>query len=713
MATEELSIQEYIRVLRKRKWAAIAAFLVIFLSIAVATFLTTPVYRATAQVFIDPGVNAQLSFQQGPVPYENSAYIQTQLGILRSESIARKVISNLQLEKEFSGKRPSPFSIRGIKGFLGMEPRPKSEDELISEMTRKFLKRLDVEVVKDSNLISVSYESDDPQRAAEIVNATVQTYIERNLEMKVAPAREAMSWLDAELGNLKGKMTESTGSLQEFKREKGLIVTGESQTNISLQALTDLNSKVLTAEAARYEAEVKYQQVAKYAGDPDRLMSLPSVMSNQVIQGLRAQLAGLNKDIAEQSKKFGEKHPQMIKMKGEAATLNKQVQQEVDLVVNSLKNEYDSALRNEHSLKAALGRQKGEAMSYERRATEYELMKQDVEGSRNIYDTVLKKFQESNLMGNMSMTNVQFLDKAVVPANPYKPKKAVNIAFGLVLGAFSGIFFAFMIEFVDNTFKSPEEVETYLGLPFLGVVPTSDVLQDKKRENQLVAVANPKSPLAESFRSIRSSILLATGDTTPKVIQICSALHSEGKSTTSSNLAAIMALAGEKVVLIDGDMRKPRLHRVMKTSNGTGLSSLLTRQTDLDSVIKPTGVANLDFISSGPVSPNPGELLGSKTMVETVAALRDRYDRVIIDCPPYLGIADSSLLTPITDGLILVVRSGKTARDMVQKAVKSMIAINAKTLGVVLNDLSTRSAGYYYYYNYNYKYYNEDKKQDS
>lgn len=714
MSREDVGLQEYLKVLRKRRVVAVSVFAAIFALSLFAAFFMRPVYVATAQVYIDPGQTAQLNFQQNVSQFDTSSYIETQIGILKSESIASKVITDLGLFSGDAGGGGLLSIIARPLGFFGvhLDAKASGEHERTQNKVDSFLGNLDVTVVSNSNLIKVSYESDDPVQAANVVNATVQAFIERNLEMKVAPAREAMAWLTDKVDEIREKMSASATQLQDFKREKELIVTGENQSNISLQALSDLTTKVLEAESRRYEAEVKYQQVKSAGNDTDRLMSLPAVMNNPTIQALKAQQTTLSKDIAQLSKRLGQKHPQMIGSQRELEALNGQIDREASRVVSSIKSEYDASLKAEQSLKGALSRQKQEAMSYERRSTEFDLMRQDVDSSKEIYDTVLKKFQESNLMGNVSMSNVQFIDKAMPPMSPDRPKKPLYMLIGLILGAFSAVGVAFLMEYMDNTLKSPDEIDDYLGLPYLGMVPNVPALQGVKPHTNLITVSDPKSVAAESFRNIRGSILLSSGDTTPKVIQVCSALHSEGKSTISSNLACIMAAAGERVLLIDADMRKPKLHRAFKVSNSNGLSSLLIRQDKLADVIRQTPVTNLSFISSGPISPNPAELLGSNTMKETIAEIRGRYDRIIIDCPPYLGLADASMLTPLTDGTVLVVRSGKTSRELVRKTGKALELINAKVLGVVLNDLSGDSDEYYYAYNYNY-YYTNDKTGNS
>ena len=695
MLREDAGLRDYLKILSKRRWAAVAVFFAVFSAVTVYTLTATPVYKSTARVFVDPGTSQNEISQQGQ-PVDTTSYIQTQLGILKSDSIARSVVRKMALDKAPSGGG-------GILGFFGLKDAP-GPDKRMEAAVRAFQQKLSVDEVKNSNIINVSYIDNDPVVASAVANDVVRTFIERNLEMKVEPARSAITWLNSRLGEIKTRMTESSSQLQDFKRSRDLIQTDDKQANISIQALSDLNQKALEAQAARSAAEVKYHLVQRLGQTPDGLMTLPEVINNNVIQNLLAQQSALAKEYADASKKYGARHPHMIRLQNEMDSLQAQIKSEVNYIVLSFKNSYDLALKDEQNIKAAFGQQKAEAMSYDKRSSEYDIMKQDVEGSRSIYDVVLKKFQESTLTGSMNMSNVQLLDQAVPLEKPFRPDKAMNLFLGLIIGLICGIAASFTVEFLDNTFKTPDDVEEYLRLPMLGVIP--------RIKNIETFMSDPKAPGVESFRNVRSNLLLSTGDKAPRVVQICSASHSEGKTTFALNMAAIMAAAGEKIVLIDADLRKPRLHKMLKAANRQGLSNLLSGQAGLDEIIRQTHMEGVDAITSGPVPPNPSELLGSKTMKESLLLLSLRYDRVIIDCPPLAGLADAPLVSSMSDGIILVIRGSKTPRDLVIKSKKNLDAINARVLGVVLNDVRGRADQYYYQYNYGY-YFAQKQQEES
>jgi len=707
MKKDDMDFHAYIKVLKDRRMTLLLVFAVVYAAILVATFSMKPVYRATAQVYIDPASTVELS-PQNAAYQSDSAYLQTQVGIIKSEAIARKVVSRLHLDQSGKNRADNRFSITGLLGRFMSNDAPEIGSDSFKRAVNKFMSALDVTVVKNSNLVNVSYESDNPVLAANVANAAVQAYVERSIEMKAASAKQAVNWLNSELGEIKGRMTETSDQLQDFKKNKGLIVTGDGQANISLQALIDLNSKVLAAEARRSEAEIKYQQVLALANTPDGVMSHPEVINNKLIQDMKTQQGAIAKEMADNSKKFGEKHPRMVQLKSEMDSIRKQMQNEVSLIISSLRNDYEESRKAELRLKNALANQKAEAMSYERRSTEYEMKKQDVEGVRDMYTSMLKKFQESNVMGNINLSSAQLLDEASVPRSPIKPRMTLNIILGFIASLFAGVGFAFLLEHLDNTCKSPEDIEDILGLPFLGVVPTSKSFQGKQDSERFEVVSRPTSPIAEAFRNIRSNILMSSADTPPKVQLVVSSEHSEGKSMVSYNLACIMASMGDRVLLIDGDLRKPKLHTVFNIQNRQGLSSLLSQQSDLNSVILGTKVPNLSLITSGPIPPNPGELLGSAKMKNVMNMLVEKFDRIIIDSPVYQGIADASLLAAISDGVIMVVRSGMTSIENVRRTSKNLNSINIKILGAVLNDQAWKST--YYYHARNYSHYYTDKK---
>ncbi len=692
MIKKDTGVRDYLSALKGRRRVMITVFLGLFLAVTAYTMTERPVYKAVAEVYIDPGMSGQLDMRPETNAMENKLYISTQLSILGSEATARAVVAKLHLDQAASGNagpRPWPISL-----FFRQAPQ-KDAPTMRQEAINSFRKNLKTAETPNSDVVDVSFTAGDPVLAADGVNSAVEALIEKNLDLRAAPAKEAMQWLNGRLEEIKTSMTATANQLQDYKQRKDLLVTGENDVNISLKTLSDLNSKALAAEVGRREAEVRYQRVLALSKEPDGLMSLPEVIDNKLIQDLESQEAALAKQSADLSKRYGDKHPQMIRLRNEMEAMKGQIRHEVSRIMVSIKNDYKDALRVEQSLKSELARQKAEAMDYAKRSSEYEMRKQDVEGAREVYDMMLKKLQESSML-NFNISSVHFIQKALPPLKPYKPNMPMNLAIGLVLAMFSSLGVGILMEYFDRTCKTPEDVEDNLGLPVLGVVPRSGYLAGGPRKG-LPAPPKPASVLAGAFRDIKGNILLRA-DINPKLIQVCSAVHSEGKSTVALNFARSLAAAGERVLLVDADVRRPSLHRHLDLVNTRGLTSLLTSKAVMEEVIFRTRIPNLHFMPSGPAIPELGTLIMSANMCGAINPWRENYDRVVIDSPPYMGPVDAHLISSIADGVVLVILSGKTDTDLVLRTLKNLELLKVNVLGCVLNDALNRA----YYYNHRY-----------
>jgi capsular exopolysaccharide synthesis family protein len=696
MKKEEMGMLDYLRRLRSRGGLMASVFIAVLATVAAATFMMKPVYKATAEVYIDPDAGSQFGHAQVQRMQDNSLYVQTQLSIFQSEAIARKVVGELGLDKVRGAENKSKPFLSGMNWPWFPATAVETDEEKIERAVKKFKRKLSADYIPSSNVITVSYEAGNPEFAANVVNKTVDSVIQQNLDLKMAPAKDSMAWLEGRLGSLKDSMNQSAGRLQSYKAEKGLIVTGDRQANISLQGLADLNSKVLAASANRYAAEVRYHQVQKLAKDPAMLLSYPDMIENKTIQSLKVEQNTLAKEVADGSKKYGDRHPQMVRLHNEMDAVNRQMEREAALVVAAVKTGYEGALRTEQALKDALDTQKAEAMSYERRSAEYTQKEQDVEGARQTYDEILRKFQESNILGSIGVSSVQFLHRAAPPLKPDKPQKVMYLALGTLFALMCSISFGVTAEYLDDTCRSADDIEDGLGLSVLGVVPRNTLLTGARGKDGPLALPQPSSLFAESFRNIKGNILLRTDDN-PRVIQVGSAVSAEGKSVVALNLACSLALAGDRVIVIDADMRQPSLHRYLKLPKGPGLTGLLGGRSGLAEAVIKTDIPNLEFIPAGQPTAGSGEMIKSEAMRELLGKLRSSYDRVIIDCPPFLGPVDSYLLTPLVDGVVLVVLSGKTGREMLVRMMKDLRAINARMLGCVLNDAVNRTEQYYSY----------------
>ncbi len=389
------------------------------------------------------------------------------------------------------------------------------------------------------------------------------------------------------------------------------------------------------------------------------------------------------------------------------------------MIIAGIKNDYESSLRRESLLRAAFESQKTKAMEMKQRAIQYNIMKREADTNRELYNALLQRMKEAGVSAGITAGNIQVVDQAELPTNPFKPNKRLNLLLALVVGLFLGVGLAFFFEYLDNTVKTPEDVEQLVRLPSFGMIPEI-AYERRKRLNdaafypvELVTHGHPKSILSEAYRNVRTSILLSFSEKPPKRIAISSANPAEGKTTTVINTGIALSQTGARVLIVDADMRKPRLHTVLGKGNGLGLSSFLSGNAELQSIVRKSKVPNLYYIPSGPIPPNPSELLGSNLFKTMMRVLGGKFDHVVLDSPPVLGFADSIIVSTSVDGVILVVLGGKTPRDTLQRAKEVLHQVNAKILGVVINRVDISRGDYgYYYYRYHYYYGRERKKKE-
>jgi capsular exopolysaccharide synthesis family protein len=723
---EEIHLRDYLRVMYKRRWTIIACFFLIVVSVAIYTFTSTPIYRGTATVIIEKDNPNVLSIQEiMAVDSSGTDYYQTQYKIIESRSLARKVISKLNLaeSEEFNPKPKDDFisttkqsirdTITSWKKFVN--DLLVTDDKLATEeidsdlaLVDAFTARVTVEPIRNSRLVKVSFDAKNPHMAAKIANAIAQSYIEQNLENKLDAVQNAVSWLDERIQEERAKVEQAELKLQRYKEENS-IITGFSSDNenITAQKLAELNSQVIEAEAKRVEAQTRYEQTNRLLKQGGMVDSIPEILNSELIRSIKQSEVELSKRLSELSKKYGSRHPQIIAVKAELQTLEKRRTIEIRKVINSLKSEYEVALAREQSLKVSLGKLKKEALELNKKSIEFGVLQREAENSREMYELLIKRFKEASLTEDIKAGNIRIIDRAEIPDTAVKPKKKLNLLLGLIVGLTLGVGLAFFLEYLDNTIKTPDDVKKLLKIPYLAPVPEFEFDQTGSAYPEIIAYNMPKSTASEAYRGLRTSLLFSSAGNPPQVLMITSAGPGEGKTLTSVNLATTMAQFGSKVILIDCDLRRPRLHRVMKIDRENGTSNILAGSQDHASLIQHTEIKNLDVIPSGPVPPNPSELLGSLRMQKLIETLRKHYDRIIIDSPPVTAVTDSTMLSNVVDGVVLVVRAGETAKDVVVNGLDSLRSVKAKILGAVLNGVNIGKDSYYYY-QYYYYYYGDD-----
>ncbi len=741
---QEFDLRGYVQVIRKRKWTIIAVFMIVFLLAAVHTFRATPVYKAAARIVLEKENPNIVSVQEVlAMDASSSDYFQTQYKIIESQAVAREVALRLNLESSrefFPEPRGDMISVarRWVRDSIedlqvqvaelintGREKdahalsalEVREADALLEDvpqsLVRAVIGRIEVAPVRNSRLVDVGAEARDPKMAAKIANTVVRAYIDQNLEIKLRAAKDAVQWLTARIDEERKKVEAAENALLQYKQENEIITDFSSDTeSITAEKLAGLNAQVIEAESKRVEAETRYQQALQLVQTPEFLDAIPEVMGNELVQEIKRMEVDLLNQATELSKKYGQNHPRMIALQSELEQLQKRKATEAEGIVNALRNNYKLALARERTLKRAMNQQKSESLDMNKKAIQFGVLQRQAESSRQMYELLIKRFKETSLTEEMKTGNVRIIDEAMPPQFPIRPDKRRNLMLALALGLMLGLGLAFLLEYLDNTIKIPDEIGTHLDIPYLGPVPAFDTSEKSgDLPGELITAISPTAIPSESFRGIRTSILFSSPDKAPQVIMVSSAEPGEGKTFFAANLAVTMAQNDAKVLLIDGDLRRPRIHNLFRIDREPGLTGMIVGTRTLEETLHPSVVENLDLMTVGHIPPNPSELMGSSRLRALLETLRSQYDRIIIDTPPVLSVTDAAALSSAVDGVVLVIRTAVTPSPLLKNAVERLRSVNANILGAVLNAVNTKKEGYYYHYHYYYYGYGEiDKK---
>ncbi len=719
---KEVHLRDYWKVIQKRRWIVIAFFLIVLIATAVGTFKMRPIYRGTATIQINKENPQIVDFKEiFAVNTMDMDYYQTQYKVLESRTLARRVIQTLKLSEhpEFQPEPETPFQEwksklwASLPGFFDSPDKEASENGRETVLTNRFLTKLKIEPIRNSRLVKIHFDSNFRQLSTQVSNSLAAAYIQQNLEARFVSTEQAKEWLTKQLEDLKAKVERADENLQEFGSEHDIISLDEKE-NVTMQRLTELNETLTKAEAERMAKEALYKQTGVRNFD-----SFPSILENKLIQDLKQAYIHLEAQYMRLSETFKPEYPEMVRLKNQMETLQKRLKGEIDKMILGIKGDYESSLRREALLRQAFQQQKAKALEMKGKAIQYNILKREADTNRELYKGLLLRMKEAGVSAGITASNIQIVDPAELPTQPYKPNKRLNLLLAAVVGLFLGVGLAFFFEYLDNTIKTPEDLEQWVRLPSFGMVPEISNGRRGRLEKgasypvELVTFGHPKSMLSEAYRSIRTSILLSSSEKPPKKITITSPNPSEGKTTTVINTAIALSQTGAQVLIIDADMRKPKVHKIFNYENGKGLSNFLSGHGDLESIVKKSEVPNLFYIPCGPVPPNPSELLGSilfKTMLESLEA---RFDHILLDSPPVLGFADAIILSTCVNGVILTVLGGKTPRETLQRAKEALQQTNTKILGVVINRVDIRRSDYgYYYYRYHSYYGKEGKKKE-
>jgi succinoglycan biosynthesis transport protein ExoP len=714
LSPREPHLYDYLLILRKHQWLILSFLLATVTIVAIATFRMQPVYVATTRIEMDRE-NANILPFQGVDSYDYMMdvenYIETQSKILTSETLALQTIRNagLAARPEFTSSEASSEAI--ATGSLANQKRPP---ELAG-----FLGSLSVRRVPNSRLMDVSFESTDPQLAARIVNTHIATYIEQNFRSRYDASTRATGWLSDQLDELKIKVQKAEEARIAYERQNQIWTLDDKQ-NITTQRLADINKELTDAQSERMKKESLFE-FAK-SGNLD---AVPQVQTNGVLMDLLRKQAEASAQYTDALSQYGPNFPRVQRLQLQLKQFDDSIEKEKKKIVDILESDYREARQREIMLTGALDAQKAEANQMAEKFVEYNILKREAEATKTLYDGLMTKLKETALSQGLRSSNIRVVDPAMIPSTPARPAKTRNITLAMLAGLVGGIGLALLREYLDNTVKTPDDVETLARLPSLAVVPqfAGSNGTDKKqhlikgiaanghdKRIELVAQHLPKSQMSEAFRALRTSILLSQADHPPQVILVTSALPREGKTTAAANLAVTLAQLGDRTVLVDADLRKPGVGRLLNlgSSKYAGLSSYLAGVSSLDLVTVPhPTIPNLAAIPPGPLPPNPADLLSSHKLAEAIAELRTKYKFIVIDSPPVMAATDAVILSVQTDGVLLVVRSGETPKEAFTRTRDLLNSVKCHILGVVLNAVDSSAPDYYYsyrYYPYSYGY---------
>jgi len=746
-ADEEPRVLEYWRLLR-RGWRWVACAVVASVLATGAWVLTrTPLYTATSTILIErqtPQVLDVRNLVADGLSGDESNYYRTQREILRSRALGGEVIRDLDLERNpiFTGRDEEPgllaaaLAAARARLLAALRPAPPrvAEDRLgvPAALVDRYLGTLAVDPITRTRLARVRFTSPDPDLASRVVNAHVDAYVQQGLRLRSQAGEKARSFLETKLLELKEHLEDSELSLNAYRREKGILSLDEKE-NIVVERLSELNHLLSRAEARRIalEAEVRLVHEREFE-------VLPAVASSTLIQALKGQLAEAERDYVELSSQFTQAYPAVQQAQAKVSEMRSRLETETRQVAAAIESRYLAAREEENQLRARMEAQKTATLAFKDTAVQYAILKRETDANRELYDSILQRMKELGVAAAVQASNVSVIDAAAPPRFPSSPRKTRALLLALLTGLAVGVAFVLARDYFDSSLKSPEDVERHLHYPSLGIVPDFQALVAPTSPAQIAAaddtpVAAPDpdgapgtdvtlvpardgfSVVTESYRTLRTALIFSQPESAPQTMLFTSAMESEGKTTTALNTAIVYAKLGARVLVIDADLRRASCHRKLGLQNGHGLSAILAGRCCLDDVVRTTSVERVFLLRAGALPPNPTELLGSRAMAHLLAEAAGKFDYVIIDSPPVMAVNDAVVLSPLVEGVVMIVKAHVTPRQILQRAGARLAQARARVLGVVLNKVDAASDNYATYYGGKYyaSYYRQESRPQS
>jgi len=700
---DDIDLKALWSVVLKRKWTIITFFLIVVMTAVIVSLMMTPIYSSVVVLQIDRQESRVVDYEDvKPIdsPADGKEFYATQYELLKSRSLATRIITILDLWSE------PTFVLVKKPGFLDglissdMEVnKPSDKLDRREKVIDAFLQGLKISPVRNSRLVKVAFESPNPILAEKIANAIATEYISINLERRMDASSYAKTFLTEQLTQTRARLEESEKELVAYARSLG-VVEDDNPDAVSAdnQVLVEYTKALAQAEQERIKAESIYKQM-QGAG----AASFGVVLDSKVIQDLKSKGAALDAEYQDALQIYKPDFPLMLQKKSRIDEIQKKIDDEVRSIKISVQMRYEAAKAEESALRVKRDEAKEEILSVQDRGTRYSVLKREVDTNRQLYEGLLQRMKEVSVAGGVGLNNISVVDRAKVASSPIKPKKSLIVLIAAVLGLMGGVLLVFLIEMLDDSIKGVAEFEKISGLPVLGIIP--DIKRKRAVDDPSYIHAenlNSRSAISEAFRSLRTALQFTTPEGAPKVVLFTSARPGEGKTTTSLSVAIQFAQAGRKVLIVDLDLRKPSLHKILGVANDWGVTNYLAGDAKPAEITRSSSVGNLFIVPSGPLPPNPAELISSGKMFSFLSLAVEKFDIVIIDGPPVLGLADAPLLGNLADATVLIVEADITRVEHMRDALKRLRSAHSKVIGGVLTKVKTRhgSYGYEAYYQY-------------
>lgn len=719
VTTHPLSAAQAGRILRKHAILVLACVLAVTVAAVFWTLGQTKIYRAESLLRLDPspprplGQKVELVSDSGSAGWWNRReFYESEFRVMRSMRVALAVVRTMGLEAD--------------PGFLGVPAAARKNFARVSaeDAARILVSRLSVEGVRDSSLAHIRYEDSDPKRARAVLNTVVRIYLAQNLEQSSTISTSALDWLNGQLDHLKVDLEQSEVALNDFRQKNNVLsLSLEDRHNIISAQLEQLAKELTSLAIKRSELASQNAELEKLKIDEPLRADATKLLQSVVLSTLRTQYADQSRSYAEATATLGDNHPKVLEAKARLETTARNILLEIANIRGAAGRDLravDKQIGELRKRDEELQKQAHELQGFE---ITYNRLNRAKVNNEKIYAMVLERTRETDLTRMMNFNNIRVVDEALEPRVPVRPNVPMNVALGAALGLLLGVGLAVLRDFTDRSIKTPSDVEAF-GVSCLGLIPVIDEVGKLRRDSaaaraelgkrDLHVAADPLGAVAEAVRMVRTNLTFMSPDRPYRLLLVTSALPEEGKTTVACSLATVLAQNGHRVLIVDSDLRRPRLHRTFRVPNDVGLSLAITGNVPLEECIHETDIDNVYVLPSGPIPPNPSELLQSERFRDLLRELSSKFDRVIFDSPPILPVTDAAVISQAVDGTVIVARAFRTNRIAVRQAVKQLLDVNGGIVGLVLNDVDFAKGEYgrysEYYYQYKYGYYHERDK---